>query len=119
MMVIIIPGECVPKARPRVKKIGYAYTEPKTLRYENYARKIFKQHCDQPTELSEDIFDTLDNVYWDEFQVYQRATDLIFSESDKKELNKMLSEWINKKVEASDFYVIEDVSSTMVIANED
>lgn len=49
-MVIIIPGECVPKARPRVKKIGYAYTEPKTLRYENYVRKIFKQHCDQPTD---------------------------------------------------------------------
>lgn len=49
-----IPGNPVPKARPRVTRSGHAYTPKKTADYENlvkvYAIKTMAEHGLKPTE---------------------------------------------------------------------
>lgn len=40
---LTIPGECVPKARPRMTRYG-VYTPPRTKQYERYIQTLLKSH---------------------------------------------------------------------------
>lgn len=50
MLELLIPGECVPKGRPRFTKSGRVYTPKKTLDYENYLKSQFKKAGVKPTD---------------------------------------------------------------------
>lgn len=41
----IIPGEPVPKGRPRFTRTGHAYTPRKTIDHENLVKGVFKNSC--------------------------------------------------------------------------
>lgn len=50
MPTIIIPGECVPKGRPRFTRSGHAYTPKKTKDYEKLVQQYIKLQRITPTD---------------------------------------------------------------------
>ncbi|MFB5068306.1 MAG: RusA family crossover junction endodeoxyribonuclease [Aerococcus sanguinicola] len=50
MIELVIPGECVPKGRPRFTKAGHAYTPKKTRAYEAKLKLYFRRAVKEPME---------------------------------------------------------------------
>ncbi|AMB93271.1 RusA family crossover junction endodeoxyribonuclease [Aerococcus sanguinicola] len=48
MLRVIIPGECVPKGRPRFTRTGRTYTPKKTREYEEKLKRHFRELNIQP-----------------------------------------------------------------------
>ncbi|MDK7716052.1 RusA family crossover junction endodeoxyribonuclease [Aerococcus urinae] len=50
MFRILIPGECVPKGRPRFVRKGHAFTPMKTKKYETYVKSELINAGAEPTD---------------------------------------------------------------------
>lgn len=104
---------------------GYKLGDYKRLfRYDPFALTYFDlgivSQPETPKDMAQRLIDLLDDTDWGEHWFEDVApSEYIFSESDIKELNNHLEEWINKKLLASRYYTVKPIGKVLVNADED
>ena len=117
MLEITIPGKPVPKGRPRFRKVGNfvsAYTDEKTMGFENMVAWIAKQSLGnrQPTDQAVSVrceFDVTPPASWSNKKKQQAIAGLIFpvTRPDSDNLVKAIYDGMNKVVYLDDKQIVD------------